>query len=113
MTYNITLRTGTINNRIIEINGRPVSYVIPSPFGNCQNFSIRHFESLVDKITDLTKLRQILIDIKLKIGKPLVVVDIKRDCYMKIRKHVTFTSKMFYTSSNNSQMVMCIIDTRK
>ncbi len=83
---------------LVQIDELATCYVFESPFGNCQSFGIKQFNSLVANIEDLRELKRILIDIKSAcfIAKPLLVIDICRAVYMKIRKHITFNFKIIF-----------------
>lgn len=103
---------GDIFDLIInEVQG---GVVISSPFGNCQNFSIKYFYYLIDYCYDVSKMAEIIRKVKrvCDIDKPFLIVDLNESSYIKIKDYVKFHTVTPYTNANTSQMVLCIIDTR-
>ncbi len=103
---------GTLHS--LSINGYILPIVNDSPFGNCQNFAIKHFNTLIDKVKKIENIKEVIHTIKERciIYKPFLVVDIEEKYYEKIKDHLKFHLVSPYTNANNSEMIMCIIDTR-
>lgn len=110
-----TTNTGNERIHLMKVNGHTCAIVNSSPFGNCQNFSIKSFRSLVDQLNNIKNIKQAISKIKevCLISRPLLIVDIRKETYNIIKKHLNFVINKNYKNSNTSDMVLCIIDTRQ
>ncbi len=77
-------------------------------------FTIKYFNTLIDRVKKIENIKEVIHTIKelCMIYKPFLVVDIEEKYYDMIRNHLKFHLVSPYTNANNSEMVMCIIDTR-
>jgi hypothetical protein len=118
MNYNIKVTdkiiTGCGKMLTLVVNGKNLASIIESPFGNCQSWCIRNFNHVIAELKpeDMKEAIKLIKEASF-ISKPLLVVDLNRNYYDRIKQHLVFNSITPYTSSNGSDMIMCIIDTRK
>lgn len=99
---------------VLKINGqaRASFTVYPSPFNNCQSWSIASFYSLLN-ITGIVNLHDLIISIRSKFsGKYMLIVDVNRTYVARIEKALRVVGKTDYKSSNGSNMTVMVIDTR-
>ncbi len=92
-------------------------------FGNCQNLTINRFGNIINNITTYESLKCILeylTNSKEFIGRKIIVADICKSKFEKLINIINseeiinriFIMKNEYTSTNNSQMVLIMINVK-
>ncbi len=88
-------------------------YIISSPFGNCQNFSINQVQNFIDLNFTEEEIRKFFILIKQSLGKSLFVIDVcsfKSKQILELFKFATKKVKsLSYTSTNGTKMILHLI----
>lgn len=90
-------------------------YAAQSTFGNCQNWTIGYFGTILAKCQDEGEdIVAAVRDIKSKVssGKDILIVDILESDYESIADKFTFLNTMPYTNLTGSEMRICMIDLR-
>jgi hypothetical protein len=103
------------NYYLLNVNDKLGAVANTNPFGNCQSWSIKYFNVIVSAIPNKKDMRDAINIMKriCNISKPLLIVDLNRQYYNSVKDHLHFHSILPYTNSNGSDMVYCVIDTRK
>ena len=102
------------NHYVLRFGKYSCVYVVRSPTGNCQIFSIRDFKTLLNN-DEINKIAQIKY-ISDKFSRPILLCDIQEkylDLFNKTFCEESIIMKNKYISSNNSKMIMCMINTEK
>lgn len=91
------------------------SYIIKSPFANCQTYSIGNFYSTFLRDYNITVSLAMLKEIQKRIGKSQFLVDIKTEfkpLFFKLfpKEDVIFITD--YISSNKSEMSLILVNTK-
>lgn len=83
-----------------------------STFNNCQNLTMGSFCNFINlfepreftsKLLEIKELDELL-------DKPLLVVDVKRDDYLKMRNYLPIRDSLPYISTNGNSMVIVLIN---
>jgi hypothetical protein len=86
-----------------------------SPFSNCQSFTIGNFISLFNRVNK-DDLKEIIYKLQEITGRPQFVIDIRSGLLNKViesLKDYTTIQAMNYTSTNGSEMTLCLIQLKK
>lgn len=83
-------------------------------FWNCQSSTIGGIEDLITGVKSSTKFNGIIREIAEYFDTPLIVIDIHQDLLPCLKKKIDMTiiGELPYTSSNESEMCIVIIDTQ-
>lgn len=114
--------TALINNSghsgviVQDKNKGDVFYTCPSPTGNCQVYSISYFNNIISLFNSLEDRVDMLSIAQRSSGKMLVTLDVNEKFAPNVEEIYGTENIVFknpYTSTNNSKMIMYLINTVK
>jgi hypothetical protein len=100
---------------VVIDNSKDKIFIVGSPFGNCQSYSIiSAFKLLELNKEELLKLFKLLV---FEVGKTQFVIDIKYEISEELLQNLDFLIKdkytMEYESTNHSNMILYLIQLKR